>query len=58
MFVASGVDGMLLLELDDDDLEYELRVDSPTHRDRILAEVKAVLDRGTLKDTPKQRLVT
>jgi hypothetical protein len=58
MFVASGVDGMLLLELDDDDLEYELRVDSPTHRDRILAEIKAVLDRGTLKDKPKQRLVT
>ncbi|KAJ1480059.1 hypothetical protein T484DRAFT_1901837 [Baffinella frigidus] len=46
-FVANSVDGMLLLELDDDDLEHSLRVEDAGHRDKILAAVRFILEHAT-----------
>jgi len=49
VFVANSVDGMLLLELDDDDLEHSLRVEDRAHRDTILGAVRVMLEHGTTK---------
>ncbi len=38
----NAVDGLLLVELDDDDLETELRIEDERHREVILAWVLAL----------------
>jgi len=42
MLVRNAVDGLLLVELTDDDLLFELRIDDASHRARILGALEAV----------------
>lgn len=44
--MANAVDGLLLVELDDDDLETELRIEDQRHRDVILAWIRALKRKG------------